>query len=439
MLQIASSGAYTDLHISDWTSEIVDIVTPFRFGMITNADRGVVLTWQIPQSSTNDLGPPLMAITDGTSATVLDAPDVAGGHVVTPVLQAQDGSFIGTGTDDTDTGYTVAFDATGNVRWTVPGYQPQIATADGGVIATDPNTGSAVTFDQNGNATGQLGSLPTYSWPGYVYQSSGVLAQIRRPMIDFGLSFAPFAGGSPSNSRTYIRLIEAKVFVPLEIAKVGDPPQTADFAARLSNRYKKTEWGQTIMDVEVLAFGKAAYRRFVDAYATTNMFVAYIGHGVSFPSDPVVLQDPNTFHASALEFAGTNYFSVGQPGDLPITPKAKVIFLGACGIDGTFLAQWNIYSTLPNGKPSGQALISPDPYPPPKQPDRPLYHEIDLVLAAEDLQYLLDQFLPASSRNPNTTISVQGALDILNPTDAPQMYGWKVSKGDQNVKFGATQ
>jgi hypothetical protein len=66
----------------------------------------------------------------------------------------------------------LAFDATGSVRWMLAGYGPQIATADGGVIAQayDPATydftGPAVTFDLNGNATGQIASLPTFSWKG---------------------------------------------------------------------------------------------------------------------------------------------------------------------------------------------------------------------------------------------------------------------------------
>jgi hypothetical protein len=60
----------------------------------------------------------------------------------------------------------------------LPGYGPQIATADGGVIAQtyDPATydytGPAVAFDQNGNATGQM-ELPTYSWAGNSYALAG--------------------------------------------------------------------------------------------------------------------------------------------------------------------------------------------------------------------------------------------------------------------------
>jgi hypothetical protein len=206
------------------------------------------------------------------------------------------------------------------------------------VIATDPNAGSAVTFDQNGNVTGQ-GSLPTYSWPGYAYQNNGLVAQVRQPMVDFGLGFAPFQAGSLSHGNTYTRLIQAKVFVPFEIAAVGQPPQTAGFVATLNQRYKKAAKGQTIIDVEAFAFGKATLSQFEDAltsyspgkpkspYAPANKFVAYVGHGVAFANDPVVLQDPNTFHASALEFSDTNlekhYYTVSQPAICPFRPMLR--------------------------------------------------------------------------------------------------------------------
>jgi len=108
------------------------------------------------------------------------------------------------GTVDTGDGsLMVAFDASGAVRWTVGGYTPQIATADGGVIATD-DSGNAVTFDQNGSASGQLGILPTYSWKG-AYQLGSVISVL--PVFDIahiGLSFAAAAGGNLTGNGFYI-------------------------------------------------------------------------------------------------------------------------------------------------------------------------------------------------------------------------------------------
>jgi hypothetical protein len=100
-----------------------------------------------------------MATVTGTSVNVISGPLVAGQTgPVQPVLQAQDGSFVGTATTNTGARYMVAFDATGSVRWAVPNESPQMATADGGVIGR-----LGITYDQNGSATGQIGNPPTQS------------------------------------------------------------------------------------------------------------------------------------------------------------------------------------------------------------------------------------------------------------------------------------
>ena len=111
-----------------------------------------------------------MTVTTGTSVSPLRGPYVAGQNgAVEPVLPAQDGSFVGTVWDQLDDPSMVAFDASGNVRWVAPNDQPAIATADGGVIGQ-----SGTTYDQNANATGQVGNLPTFSWFGYAYQDGPV-------------------------------------------------------------------------------------------------------------------------------------------------------------------------------------------------------------------------------------------------------------------------
>ena len=82
----------------------------------------------------------------------------------------------------------VAFDATGSVRWSVPSEQPQIATDDGGVIGQ-----SGITYDQNGNATGQMASLPTYSWNGNGYEVGSVVQRVSI-LINTAAGFAAQAG-----------------------------------------------------------------------------------------------------------------------------------------------------------------------------------------------------------------------------------------------------
>ena len=111
--------------------------------------------------------------------SALPRPGHPSSNDLNPVLQPQDGSFVGTvqvwyDADMNPQTDMVAFDQTGSVRWMVPGnYQPQIATADGGVIATDPS-GVAITFDQYGSATGVLAGSPTQSWTGSTYQLGSI-------------------------------------------------------------------------------------------------------------------------------------------------------------------------------------------------------------------------------------------------------------------------
>jgi hypothetical protein len=81
------------------------------------------------------------------------------------------------------------------VRWIVPSEQPQIATADGGVIGQ-----SGITYDSNGNATGQV-AMPTYSWFGNAYQV-GSVDQIAASLLNFADSFWAFVQGNASRSGT---------------------------------------------------------------------------------------------------------------------------------------------------------------------------------------------------------------------------------------------
>jgi hypothetical protein len=192
VLRIDSSGNYENIHVWDYTSDDIDLLD-LGVSMITNADQGVLLTWSGGAGG--------MAVTAGSSVGLVSAPQVPGGDQVVPVLQAQDGSFVGTtcpGCAAGD-GTMVAFDASGNVRWTVSGDTPYIATADGGVIGQ-----SGTTYDQNGNVTGQ-GALPgQYSWTGSWYGVSGdpTTVAIAFPFINLADSFTAFVGGNASGNGT---------------------------------------------------------------------------------------------------------------------------------------------------------------------------------------------------------------------------------------------
>ncbi len=205
MVRISSSGAYNDINILDWPTGSCEWDWLNAY-IITNADTGVLLTWDGMSYYQNEPAFGMVNVT-GTSVSLVNAPQVPGQYgSVVPVLQAQDGSFVGTVATES-TPYLIAFDATGNARWTVPGdYQPQIATADGGVIAQawDPvtldYTGPVVTFDQNGNVTGQS-NVPTYSWFGNSYHL-GSVEQISASLLNFADSFWAFAQGNASGNGT---------------------------------------------------------------------------------------------------------------------------------------------------------------------------------------------------------------------------------------------
>lgn len=241
LLRIESEGAHSVIDIKDWETSVFHYPAIWC-NMITNADTGVLLSCRtlegfgsgdgyadayVPyHSRTAGPGTPayqvnhfsllqtgsgastgyLMVKMAGTSASPISPPEVPGQcDSIAPVLQAQDGSFVGAvSTGEYCTSQTmIAFDAAGAVRWSVSGnYTPKIATADGGFIATTED-GSAVTFDLSGNATGQIANFPTYSWKG-AYQVGSVLSVVA-PFANAAFTYATFKDGNISGNRTYTR------------------------------------------------------------------------------------------------------------------------------------------------------------------------------------------------------------------------------------------
>jgi hypothetical protein len=143
---------------------------------------------------------------DGNGAGVGDLPGTSEYmDTAAPVLQLQNGSFIGAVRDDYGAVKSMfAFDPSGALRWSVPGYTPQIATADGGVIATT-ESGSATVFDQDGNATGQMASLPTQSWLGHAYEVGSINLILANPYSAattfWAFAFANASGNSAATKQ----------------------------------------------------------------------------------------------------------------------------------------------------------------------------------------------------------------------------------------------
>jgi hypothetical protein len=519
LLRVDTSGAYEDVSIKDFPTKLGNWADTLSANLITNVDQGVLITWYMDPNSTDGLQAgfngerrtgrgsgagkvPLvegdlpvdigMATTTGGAVSLMSAPRIPGQEwAVEPVLQAQDGSFVGSvwAGENGNTPNMVAFDATGNVRWTVPGYGPKIALADGGVIAQawDPDaqdfTGPAVTFDENGNATGMMGDLPTYSWMGNAYELNalgrssaappvdpppgplglsasamvhasnretthrtpnilaprvdttspiGLVSRIRIPMVDFGLSFAPFQGGSLSPNGSSVKLVQSKMFIPYQINDA--PGQDALFFETVK---ANPAISAPKVANELLEYRKASETGFKDALATTNSVVAFIGHaqlaqanatnsiGLCFPSKPgdlCAVPKPLT-----IVTTGDGNQAVLNPPDQVrwdilengFTPKAKVVFLAACGLDANFIAQWHLQP--------GQALIVPV-Y---NVPSENLH--MDLYKAGLEWQYMLEQL--ADGKSVSEAV-VEGNWAVANRTHTA--HSWRVI-GDGSVNFCASK
>lgn len=158
-------------------------------GIMTNADQGVVMSSY--DCNASSCAGHLSAFDSGgmTSTVSTQVP-------LSPVLQRPDGSFVGYAGNN-----MAAFDLSGNVEWSVPNYSPVMATADGGVIGQSSDGLTASTFDANGNATGQLSNLPTYSWFGNAYQL-GSVDQVSALPIYLAATYAAVLGGNLSGTGT---------------------------------------------------------------------------------------------------------------------------------------------------------------------------------------------------------------------------------------------
>jgi hypothetical protein len=232
LIRLDSGGTYDMLTVWDWTDVDPEACgTQLFANIITNADTGTLLTWRgeglycarpanaapirlrsqavgarkVPAFPQTDEDPSIvshgMAITEGASVTQVTSPSIPDqATVIVPVLQAQDGTFVGTvQTGEDFTSYMIAFNASGNLLWSVEEEQPAVATADGGVIAQ-----SGAIYDQTGSATGQLGNLPTYSWRLNAYQV-GSIEQLLAPSLFLAQSFWPFQKGNASKNNTALQ------------------------------------------------------------------------------------------------------------------------------------------------------------------------------------------------------------------------------------------
>lgn len=256
LLRVGSDGSSSEIDVQDWRSTsdsssietwsmpacdgLLSDTTSVQYvvtgsiptltvsGPMTNADTGAVLSWQADSgyycASATGNGGPVLCNTGVPPVSTFGLATTSGGNVVSksverlpgqaspiaPVLQGQDGTFYGTVGIGPSPGTVtqtnmIAFDSSGRLKWSVPNDSPQIATADGGVIGA-----SGVTYDSNGNVTGQLASFLTQSWTGNQYQL-GSVESVLSAAGRLAQSFWAIAGGNASANGTAIRPITQDV------------------------------------------------------------------------------------------------------------------------------------------------------------------------------------------------------------------------------------
>lgn len=354
-----TAGAYDVMQVLDKTeADPLVAMVEIEAHIITNADTGALLTWsgmpfslgaaefgetagaqriaaagaaQEGEDSGLELG---MAITEGTSVTVVDGPRVPGQvGAVAPQVVTQDGLFVGTvqaGDWENMTTVMVAFDATGATYWSVEGEEPGAATQDGGVISK-----SGTLYRASGLSAGLTGTLPVYSWK-QAYSRASIEAFL--PVFDpaflatsyaavpkgnltgngfalvhhsFGLVFCgPSPGDGPCVSESPAK------FVYLPVAELNS--QSYQAAVEFSGAYP--EWATAIKE--------QAYNQYRSAFANLPAIIAVREH-----ADPMY---GSYYGASAtvLKFEHTNYITGYWPGDGLNAGNGDTPSLGNCNDKG---------------------------------------------------------------------------------------------------------
>jgi hypothetical protein len=414
LLRVGSDGSSAKEVVHDWTSDLVTkkwegnfgrcqvaygttvsqsgVIPDLIFGdLITDADVGVLFNWHastpaytaFDQSGygacqdTNGnwvsggvrIAPPVsipasevyeIASTSasGTSESKLAIPGQS--SLVQPLLQSQDGRFIGTVSTSAGSAM-INFDQSANVWWAVTGdYFPVVSTADLGVIAAS-GSGDFLIFDQNGTPTGRLPNPPGDSWAGSYYAISGnaSLASEQMPYSNYALSFGAVTGGNLSLNNSAVPPGPViKTFIPFPIAT----------NATISDYVRGVRLAIPIKYATLNFYPSASANlaEFQNQLTKRLHGVGFIGHssldptgtfsvGLCFKSSgkanvslectiPSVYRDQVT-PTEGVELTVVDHFST----------NAKVVFIASCHTGSVFQSLWGIQAGS-----TGQALVVPD-------------------------------------------------------------------------------
>jgi len=379
-------------------------------GLITNADQGVTLSWSEginPYASYEYIGATgtqqttipgtfmrkITAMNAGgitSDAIISEQTNVQPGPGYTPpdppfvpILQRQDGSYMGTFPTNVQVGIfscvqtnMIAFNLAGAQLWIKPNYTPQIATADNGVIANpvplspQPFCGGggggggssvAVTFDPNGNQTGQTLSNGD-SWTGNSYAITGdpVVASLNLPYTDYAINFQATPLGNLSTKGTSVPPGPVvKTFMPFQVFTSG--LTDSQYVLGLQTAIPITK-----ADLNFYRKPKATLAEFQKQLAKRVDAIALISHG-NVANNTIAVGlcfDPPANAASGitLNCTVTSQYSNATAQGVTMTEvnsfstQAKIVFLAACdAAQNNFTSLWNITRAT-----KGQALIIQD-------------------------------------------------------------------------------
>ena len=223
LLRVGLAGDSSEVTLEDLSSSVVGGASGFFVSdsnasmpsLITNSDQGVLASYAITSSaSTETTGNTMsssnsksffLATTSGPGVTSKVKMSGAPGQqdAVQPVLQRQDGNFIGT-VSTTAANSMIAFTSSGSTLFTVANDAPLMVTLGGGLVGT-----SGSTYDQNGDTNGRVTAGLTQSWAGYTYQNSPSFSLVANAAPTPDPSFAPFRHANQSANDTAKRQISA--------------------------------------------------------------------------------------------------------------------------------------------------------------------------------------------------------------------------------------
>jgi hypothetical protein len=261
-----SSGVYYDIN-AESVSNVGAIPNSNLYPqMITNADQGTVVSWgadtpaYCASATSNTAGSAPVCNVQVAAATTFGLATTSGGSLasskttnlpgqigpINPILQAQDGTSVGIVFTTTQSSM-IAFDSSGNVKWSVPNDYPYIATADGGVVGA-----SGITYDNNGRATGQVG-LPIQSWTGNAYTDGPVdqvVAALKNAATSFWSIFGGNRSGTPVAAQTFqVNLHVSKLNGTANVDLAGMIKSAQDIWSKQSNGTIALLWDHSIQNV----------------------------------------------------------------------------------------------------------------------------------------------------------------------------------------------